>query len=138
MAQEKDRETVAQEKDLGKVAQEKDLGKVIAVNTKLLMDNNFSDENFFDSLFLDICFSILVCVTGPIGLCPVSAPNCGNTNEPKAIPGSPCTTPCSEFATGADWCCVEKSGCPDPNAPSEHWGWCIDQTALCKGISFSY
>ena len=32
--------TVAQEKDQGKVAREKDLGKVMAVNTKILIDNN--------------------------------------------------------------------------------------------------
>ena len=33
--------TAAQEKDQGKVAREKDLGKVMAVNTKILIDNNF-------------------------------------------------------------------------------------------------
>ena len=32
--------TLAQEKDQGKVAREKDLGKVMAVNTKILIDNN--------------------------------------------------------------------------------------------------
>ena len=34
--------TAAQVKDQGTVGQEKDLGKVMAVNTKILIDNNLS------------------------------------------------------------------------------------------------